>query len=68
MTDPLLVLAQALRGSGEEKKAALALLDHVLAAHRREIEAETAPPEPDPGPFLDKEGRLRDSAGVLIRP
>lgn len=67
MTDPLLVLALALRGSTEEQAAAFAILDQILAAHRKQIEAETAPPEPDPGPFRDKEGRLRDSAGVLIR-
>lgn len=67
MTDPLLVLALALRGSTEEKKAALALLDRILVSHRKQIEAETAPPEPDPGPFRDREGRLRDSAGVLMR-
>lgn len=67
MTDPLLVLAQALLGTPEEKKAALSLLDRILVSHRKQIEAETAPPEPDPGPFRDKEGRLRDSAGVLVR-
>lgn len=66
MTDPLLLLAQVLRGSPEEQKAAASRLDEVLAAHRKRAEDEAKPPEPDPGPYRDREGRLRDSAGVLI--
>lgn len=67
MIDPLLVLAQALRGSPEEQRAAALALDEALAAERKRIADETREPEPDPGPYRDREGRLRDSAGVLIR-